>query len=300
MNNDWKEISISTTTVVGELLSDFLISEGAKGVVLGEWKPDAVSEYTIVKAYFPQEFDNMIELSNKINGKFDHYKESGLNTGAKEITVTIVKEEDWANSWKQYFHTFKIGDHTIIKPIWEEYEKQPNDIVVNFDPGMAFGTGSHPSTQLCMQEIEERFFDSTTDKETYNILDLGTGSGILAIQFGLLGFKKLTAVDTDPVSVRASRENFRINNLEINLFEGSISQCIGEYDFIAGNLLAEIIEMLSSDIFAKLKKGGIFMGSGIINHKENDVIEKLTSVGLTLKKQKYQGDWVLLIFEKII
>lgn len=298
MNNDWKEISISTTTVVGELLSDFLISEGAKGVVLGEWKPDAVSEYTIVKAYFPQEFDNMSELSEKINAKFEHYKDSGLNTGAKEITVNLVKEEDWANSWKQYFHTFKIANHTIIKPIWEEYEKQPNDIVVNFDPGMAFGTGSHPSTQLCMQEIEERFFDSDTNKETYNVFDLGTGSGILAIQFGLLGFKKITAADTDPVSVRASRENFRINNLDINLFEGSISQCTEEFDFIAGNLLAEIIEMLSSDIFAKLKKGGIFMGSGIINHKENDVIEKLTSVGLTLKKQKYQGDWVLLIFEK--
>lgn len=298
-NNDWKEIIINTTVVVGELLSEFLLENGAKGVVLGEWEPEKVSEYTKVKAYFPFDFDKDSELEEKIQDLFKTYIDSGLNTGAKEITFNTVKEEDWANSWKQYFHTLKIGNHTIIKPLWETYEKKETEIVINFDPGMAFGTGSHPSTKLCMEELEERFFhNNEIDKKNYNILDLGTGSGILSIQLALMGFEKITAVDNDIVAVKASEENFKLNDLSIKLLHGSTNVCSDEYDFIAGNILAEIIEMLSEDISKKLKKGGLFMGSGIINHKRQDVINKLTSLGLELIKETNDKDWVMLLFKK--
>jgi len=296
MNNDWKEITINTTLVASDLLSDFLIGYGAKGVVLGEWEPDKISEYTKVKAYFPFDFVETKELEENIQKEFLRYQECGLNVGAKEINFSVVKEEDWANSWKQYFHVLHVGKNIVIKPLWEEYEKKADDIVINFDPGMAFGTGTHPSTQLCMEEIES-FFDK--DKLNYNVLDLGTGSGILSIQMALMGVNKITAVDNDIVAIKASKENFSLNNLDINIFKGSIDDCSEKYDFIAGNILAEIIENLAEGISKKLVDNGIFMGSGIINHKKNDVIKKLESFGLKLKKEQYKGDWVMLVFEKL-
>ncbi len=186
MNNDWTEISVNTTTIVGELISEFLLEEGAKGIVLGEWKPNDVSEYTVVKAYLPEEFD-IKEISQKIQDKLNLYAESGLNVGAREILVKTVKEDDWSDSWKKYFHVTHVGKHLVIKPLWEDYQAQKEDLVINFDPGMAFGTGTHPSTHLCLEKIEEIFTNNNSD---YNTLDLGTGSGVLAITMDLLGVKK--------------------------------------------------------------------------------------------------------------
>ncbi|MFN4150494.1 MAG: 50S ribosomal protein L11 methyltransferase [Candidatus Sericytochromatia bacterium] len=300
MDNNWIELSINTTTVVGEIIADFLVELGSKGVVLGEWDPEQeLSQYTKVKAYFPEEIPNITEITEKIIDKLASYKELDINIGAGEILTKVIKEEDWANSWKQYFHVLRVGEKLVIKPLWEDYEPKEDDLVINIDPGMAFGTGAHPSTQLCMEEIERIFSSKEFDRETYNILDLGTGSGILAITLNLLGYKKITAVDIDPVAVKASKENFTMNNmLHIDLFQGVLDDCNDQYDFIAGNILAEIIESLAVGISQKLKKGGLFMGSGIINHKEKDVIKALTDAGLTFIDKKYQGDWVLVNFKK--
>jgi ribosomal protein L11 methyltransferase len=300
MDNNWIELSINTTTVVGEIISDFLVELGSKGVVLGEWDPEQeLSQYTKVKAYFPEEIPNIAEITEKIIDKLASYKELDINIGAGEIFTRVIKEEDWANSWKQYFHVLRVGEKLVIKPLWEEYEPKEDDLVINIDPGMAFGTGAHPSTQLCMEEIERIFSSKEFDRDTYNILDLGTGSGILAITLNLLGYKKITAVDIDPVAVKASKENFAMNNmLHIDLFQGVLDDCNDTYDFIAGNILAEIIESLAVGISQKLKVGGLFMGSGIINHKEKDVIKALTDAGLTFIDKKYQGDWVLVNFKK--
>lgn len=295
MNNDWTEISINTTTIAGELLSDFLIGEGSKGIVLGEWQPETLSEYTTVKAYFPFDYEKIDELENKIQTQLKSYSESGLNTGANEVLINKVKEEDWANSWKKYFHVLPIGKNLVIKPLWEDYEPKENELVINFDPGMAFGTGSHPSTQLCMEKLEE--IHNIIPKDA-NILDLGTGSGVLSITMSLLGFKNITAVDIDGVAVRASEENFKINDMSINLFKGELKDCNDSYDFIAGNLLAEIIESLAQQISDKLKPNGYFMGAGIIKHKEESVKQALQNAGLTLLETRYHGDWVLVMFKK--
>lgn len=296
MNNDWTEISINTTTIAGELISEFLIEEGAKGIVLGEWSPDSLSEYTTVKAYMPFDYDQINELEDKIMKQLKNYSESGLKTGAKEVIVKKVKEDEWSNSWKQYFHVTHIGKNFVIKPLWEDYQAKANELVINFDPGMAFGTGTHPSTQLCLEKLEE-FADQFEDKNI-NILDLGTGSGVLAIAMNLLGFKNITAIDNDSVAINASEENFKTNNLIIELFKGEIKDCNDSYDFIAGNLLAEIIESLSAQIAEKLKPQGIFMGAGIIRQKEKSVTESLENNGLKLIEKKYHDDWVLLVFKK--
>ena len=297
MNNDWTEISINTTTIAGELLSDFLLEEGAKGIVLGEWSPDNLSEYTTVKAYMPFDYENLDQLEEKILRQLRSYSESGLKTGAKEILIKQVKEDDWANSWKQYFHVTPVGKNFIIKPLWEDYTANDHELIINFDPGMAFGTGTHPSTHLCLEKLEE-IAEENTDKNI-NILDLGTGSGVLAIAMNLLGFKNITAIDIDSVAVKASQENFKINNLEINLFKGELKDTKDNYDFIAGNLLSEIIESLAGDIYQKLNSQGLFMGAGIVKRKEGDVISSLEKAGLKLIDSKYYDDWVLLLFKKL-
>jgi ribosomal protein L11 methyltransferase len=293
MDNNWTELSIETTTVAGELLSEFLIEEGAKGIVLGEWEPDNISEYTTVKAYFPEDMHNFSELLEKIHNKLDEYYYSGVNTGSKKVSINLVREEDWANSWKQYFHVIHVGSHLVIKPLWEEYQAKEDDLVIDFDPGMAFGTGTHPSTRVCMEELEI-LAPTITDKENFNILDLGTGSGILTLVLALFGFRKLTAVDNDPVAVRAAAENFRINNLNVNLFLGELKDCHDQYDLIAGNLLAEIIVSIAPELGRKVKKGGIYLGAGIIKQKEDEVIEALSREGFTIENRKYFAEWVFL------
>jgi ribosomal protein L11 methyltransferase len=294
MNNNWTEVSVSTTTIAGELLSDFLISEGAKGIVLGEWDSVEKSEYTTVKAYFPEDMHNISLLLEKIHYKLDGYYAAGLNVGEKKISINMVMEEDWANSWKQYFKVMHVGKNLVVKPLWEDYQPKDSDLVINFDPGMAFGTGAHPSTRVCMEELEA-LAPSVSDKDNFNILDLGTGSGILTLVLSLFGFKKLTAVDIDPVAVRAAAENFRINNLAVNLFLGELKDCHETYDLIAGNLLAEIITGITGEIAAKLNPGGIFMGAGIIKPREDDVTDALTKAGLTVETRKYFDEWVFLL-----
>lgn len=291
MYNNWTELSINTTIVAGELLSGVLIEEGAKGIVMGEWQPGDVSEYTTVKAYFPEDMHNISRLPERIHKKLDDYYSAGINVGSGEISINLVREEDWANSWKQYFHVIQVGRHLVIKPLWEEYQAKEDDLVINFDPGMAFGTGTHPSTRVCMEELEI-LAPIITDKENFNILDLGTGSGILTLVLSLFGFKKLTAIDNDPVAVRAAAENFRINNLNVNLFLGELKDCQEQYDLIAGNLLAEIIEDIAPELGKKVKNGGIFLGAGIIKQKENDVIEALSKEGFSIEDRKYLAGWV--------
>jgi len=297
MNNNWLEIAVNTTTIVGELLSSFLSEHGAKGVVIGEWKPDSLSEVTVTRSYFPEEETDTISLIQKIQEQLEHYRNSGINTGAGEVSVKVVREEDWANSWKKYFHTFRVGKNMIIKPLWEEYQAQEGELVIDIDPGMAFGTGTHATTKLCLEELE-LLAEQITDKENYQILDLGTGSGILAMALYLFGFRQITAIDNDPVAVRVATENLEMNKIKANLFRGEIKDCQAKYELIVGNILAEVIISLAEEINEKLKPGGVFIGSGIIRAREEQVIETLTGTGLKYVQTKADGDWLMIRFQK--
>jgi ribosomal protein L11 methyltransferase len=295
MKNNWIEFCINTTTIIGELLSDFFQNEGAKGVVLGEWNKD-ISEYTTVKAYFLEDEKNINDILDSINDKLRLYSEYGLNIGSGEVYYNIVKEEDWENNWKRFFTTFKLGKNIVIKPLWDNYSKKENEIIINFDPGMAFGTGTHPSTKLCIEELE--ILSEKLENKNINVLDLGTGSGILSIELALLGFKNITAIDNDIVSYRAAKENFNINKINPELIYGTILDTNKSFDIIVANLLAEIIEDLSYEISKKLNKNGVFIGAGIIRKKEKDVIHKLESNYLKYIESKYIDDWVLVKFLK--
>ncbi len=282
----WKELSINTTVVVSEILSEFLSLKGA------EWISIDTENEVILKAYFPADFV-LESLLIELNHELESLHNSGFDTGDRIVSVINLKEADWENDWKKHFTAFHVGKHLVVKPVWAEYSPQINDIVIDFDPGGFFGSTPHPSTRLCLEEIEE-ITTEIKDNEKFNILDLGTGSGILSLAFYFYGLKKITAIDIDPIAIRTSEENFRINKMNINLFFGELKDCNETYDIIAGNLLAEIIESLADELSQKLNKGGIFIGAGITRQKEDDVKNSLEKVGIFIEKKRYDGEWVLI------
>lgn len=292
-SQNWIEISIKTTNIVSDMLSEFLSFKGSDAIVVDKDENDEIVSYFItLKAYFTEEFQYLDEVLIELKAQLKKYSDSGLDIGEGQITHKLIKEEDWSN-WQEYFEPFKVGNHLVFKPVWSEYEKQEGDIVIDFDPGGFFGATPHPSTRLCLEEIEEICLN-TKDKENCNILDLGSGSGILSLAFYHMGLKKITAIDIDEIAVSTSEENFKLNNMDIPLSLSEIKDCNDTYDIIAGNLLPEIIEELAEEISQKLNKGGIFIGAGITKEQQDKVIEILEKVGIKSEPKRFFEEWVLL------
>ncbi|EIA21762.1 Ribosomal protein L11 methyltransferase, partial [Candidatus Arthromitus sp. SFB-1] len=181
------------------------------------------------------------------------------------IETQEVLEEDWANNWKKYYHTFKIDNRVVIKPEWENYERLNDEILINIDPGMAFGTGTHETTKLCIQMMCKYM------KDDYFVYDVGTGSGILGILAAKLNARKVIAIDLDKVSVSAAKYNVKLNNISnIEIIEGNLLDNMNEKgDIIVSNIIAEIICDLIPDVTKVLNEDGIFIISGIIDSKVN-------------------------------
>lgn len=292
MNNEnWKEITISTTFKACEIITEFLEEIGIQGITFDR---EQEQNNAFLKGYFLESELDEAQVINNINNKLDSIKNSGIDIGKKEVIINEVKESDWANDWKQYFEPFRAGKHLVIKPFWlEDFSSQTDDVVINFDPGGFFGSTPHPSTRLCLEEIEE-LVETSKIQSNSNILDLGSGSGILSLALYSLGIKKITAIDIDPVAIRSSEDNFKINNMDIELFLGDLKDCNDTYDFIAGNLLAETIIELSEQLSEKLNKNGIFIGAGVTRIQEESVINALEKVNIFVENKRYKDEWVLI------
>lgn len=221
-----------------------------------------------------------------------------MNIGSGEVTIDSTKEEDWVNNWKQYFKPFYVDDHIMVKPTWEVVENVPEgDLIVEIDPGTAFGTGSHETTKLCMRQLKKYVKNDTV------LLDVGCGSAILSILGLKLGAKYAVDTDIDPNAVRAANENFEVNHLEKDQYKvllGNIledeqmredlgSEC---YDIVVANILADVIIPLSSFVPQFLKEDGVFISSGIINTKEEDVKQAILDAGMEIMEISHMGDWV--------
>ena len=211
-----------------------------------------------------------------------------------EIDYTLslegVNQEDWENGWKSYYHPFDIGNRLTIVPSWEEYDT--NRIIMRIDPGMAFGTGTHQTTSLCLRVLDG------TIKGNERILDIGTGSGILAIASLLLGAKEADGVDIDAMCVRTAKENAQLNNVldKFNVKIGDLSEkATGKYDIITANIVANAIIMLSKDIPALLKDNGCFIASGIIDTRQEEVVDTIIKSGLQIKEILTDDGWVCII-----
>lgn len=226
-----------------------------------------------------------------------------MEIGEGSITLEETEDLDWINNWKQYFHQFTIDDVLVI-PSWEEVEEQDQDkIILHIDPGTAFGTGMHDTTQLCIRQLRKYITPETV------LLDVGTGSGILAILSLMFGAKKAVGTDLDPCAAEAVQENMAVNGIAGDDFSMMIGNIITDkqvqdqvgyerYDIVVANILAEVLVELTPVIVNQLKKGGIYITSGIIDDKEDTVISVVKAAGLTVLDVTYQGEWVSVTARK--
>lgn len=241
-----------------------------------------------VKAYFSKEedTDSILKL----------LKEKIEDRGLGIINTVELEDEDYLNNWKKYFKPFKIGENIIIKPSWEDYIEKDGDIIIDIDPGMAFGTGTHETTSLCIEALEKYI------EKGDRVFDIGCGSGILSIASAKLGSGKITSIDLDPLCVKISKENIKNNNLEniIDVKKGNLLDVIEDKaDLIVANIIAEAIITMSENIGDYIKKDGIFIASGIILRKKDSVIEALEKNNFKIIETKTQGEWISIISTKI-
>ena len=309
----WLEVSIKVKHEAEEVTAEILREAGARNGVAIE---DPVLYETVRKSLpfelcdpLPEETDLSVvtvtayypedeELQKRLQRIEAELTAVEKRIGRFCIGPTLfrkVSETDWSDEWKQYFHVTRVGKHIVVKPSWESYEPEAEDIVLELDPGMAFGTGTHPTTVLVLEALEKMVHPDTT------VFDVGTGSGILAMTAAKLGAKTIKAVDIDGVAVRTAKENIAKAGLadRIEVKQGDLLHGTeGKADVIVANILADIIILLLPDIPGKLKEGGRVFASGIIEDYQKAVTEAAEKVGLRVKEVTRIKDWVGLLMEK--
>lgn len=306
----WSEISIHTTNEAVEPISNILHEAGASGVVIedplelvkerkdqfGEIYQldphDYPEEGVIVKAY--------LTVNSFLNETIDEIKEAinnlvlyNIDIGKNNVSISEVNEEEWATAWKKYYHPVKISERFTIVPTWEDYSPVSSDeLIIELDPGMAFGTGTHPTTVMCIQALER------TVKEKDIVVDVGTGSGVLSIAAAMLGAEKVTALDLDEVAIESARLNVELNKVQEvvtvaqnNLLDGVEAGA----DIVVANILAEIILKFTKDAASIVKPNGYFIVSGIIQQKKQDVKEALIGAEFEIIETIEMEDWVAII-----
>ena len=309
MDGTWIEVRVITKSEALEPISGIFYSLDCKGVaiedpedILGREQGPLTWDFAdinvlehkgkvaVVKAYFAEE-DNIEDVLQYVNERLTELKEMGIDLGEAKVEHEKMHEEDWANTWKQYYKPSKVGEKIVVKPIWEDYEAKDGELVVDLDPGMAFGTGTHETTRMCIQALERYV------KEESTVFDVGCGSGILAIAAAKLGAKLAVGVDLDPVAVESSIENVGYNNLKnIEILHGNLVEVIdGKADIVVANILAEIICILTDDVKRVLKDSGVFITSGIIHDRVDMVCEKLEATGFEVIEKNRDGEWNCIV-----
>ena len=303
---DWIEITISTNTEGADIVSEALLRQGAVGTQIidradvpdpskpnGFWELidpkmiDEMPEDVQVKAWF-ESVEALRGLENCLKALPEL---TGMDLGTLAVSQQGVQEQDWSECWKQYYKPFRAGQHLVIKPSWENWKAAPGDLIIELDPGMAFGTGTHETTAMCVEMIEKHYHGG-------KVLDVGTGSGILAIAAARLGADSVLGVDIDPMAVRVAQENVEKNGLtkEIVIRQGDLVAGLDnvQCEFAVANILADVIVLLAAPLKAHLTANATFVCSGILKEREQDVVDVLTRNGYQLFDRMQQGDWVAL------
>ena len=314
----WNQFRLKTTTEAEDIVSSMLADLGIEGVQIEDKIPLTQSDKeqmfvdilpdipeddgcAYLTFYLDEDVDKQ-EMLLKVRQELEEMR-SYLNVGECTIEESQTEDVDWVNNWKQYFHQFYIDDILVI-PSWENVEAKDSDkMVIHIDPGTAFGTGMHETTQLCMRQLKKYVTPET------ELLDVGTGSGILSIVALKLGAKHAVGTDLDPGAITAAKENLEANEIP----DGSMDVMIGniiddkavqdavgyeKYDIVTANILADVLVPLTPVIIHQMKKGGIYITSGIIDEKEETVVEAVKAAGLEVLEVTHQNDWVSVTARK--
>ncbi|UOQ86051.1 50S ribosomal protein L11 methyltransferase [Gracilibacillus salinarum] len=309
----WTELSIYTTNEAIEPISNIIHEAGASGVVIEDrqdleriWEdrfgeiydlnPDDYPEEGVrLKAYLPVNSflgETVSEIKQAINNLLLYDIDIGLN----KITLSEVNEEEWATAWKKYYKPAKISERVTITPTWEDYQPVSTDeLIIELDPGMAFGTGTHPTTVLSIQALESHLQNGDI------VFDVGCGSGVLSIAAALLGADKVYAYDLDEVAIQSTKLNAKVNKVDekMQVKQNNLLQHVtGTADVIVANILAEIILRFEKDAFDRLVPGGIFITSGIIQKKKSAVKNALEEAGFDIVEINQMEDWISIIAQK--
>lgn len=316
----WNKLTIETTTAAEDMLGYELQEMGIEGVEIEDHVPLTDEERKVMYvdllpddiapddgtariSCYIDEKEDLPAMIAKIREKMDELS-AFLPMGSGRITLGETEEEDWINNWKVFFKPFRLDDNIVIKPTWEILEdRRDGDIVIEIDPGTAFGSGSHETTKLCISGLKKYIKDGD------DLLDVGTGSGILSIIGLKLGAARAVATDIDPNAVRATEENFAINGIpedlakiyRVNILDEEEADTFfrenqgKKYDVVVANILADVIIPLSAIVPGLLKEGGIYITSGIINTKEEEVKEAILAQGFTILEVNHMKDWVSIV-----
>lgn len=277
----WAEILIEAGAEAIDAVGVALNTVGCGGFEVRETaQPPAVAGYLPVD-------DRIEDRLAQLKEALARLPEYGIMGAGTDLTLRYVEEADWANAWKAFYKPFCVGRRLIVTPPWEHPELALDDIPLVIDPGMAFGTGSHPTTQLCLTALEDYV------KPGASVADVGTGSGILAIAAAKLGAARVDANDNDPLAVKIARENAGANGVSVEVTEALPT---GQYDVVVANILADVIIGLSAELNEMIGPGGHIIASGIIDTREADVQKALEDDGLIHVETRRQTEWVALIF----
>ena len=311
MHMDWIEVKVHTTTAASEAVGEAMIRCGAEGTMVedradvpdpskpnGYWEIidphmiDQMPEDVVVHAWF-QPDSVFPERMQTLRDSLQRVRASFADAGSLLLETDQVKEEDWSEVWKQFYKPFRAGKRLVVCPTWEHYDAKEDDLVIRMDPGMAFGSGTHETTGMCLDLLDQIVTSGS------RVMDVGTGSGILAIGAGLLGAKEVLAIDIDPQAVKVARENVELNHLsdcitvrEGNLLDGSEDAVC---DICIANIIADIILLFAEPLRSHILPGGYFLCSGIIRERGDEVQAGLLSAGYEIVRREERGEWTAFL-----
>ena len=306
---EWIELIVHTTTEGSDPVSDILMECGASGTMIedradipdpskphGIWEIidpkllDQMPEDVLVHAWF-EENSALPSLLETIHGRLSGMDASG-SFGSLAMETRSVNDEAWTDVWKKYFKPFYAGKHLVVKPTWEPFTPKTGDLVIEIDPGMAFGSGTHETTGMCLSMLEEIISGGE------EIIDVGTGSGILAIGAALLGAGHVLAIDIDPDAVKVARENVRKNHVEntVSVQEGNLLDRVSAVcDICVANIISDVIISFAAPLMNHIRPGGLFLCSGIVSQRSGEVEQALLSAGYEILRKEIRGEWTAFL-----
>ena len=313
---DWMEITVLTSTAGADMVSQILMDAGSSGTMIedkndvalnqrpeGQW--DIIDEEIARRIGDDVKVTGYYEVDASLNdrvrfveGEIRRVKnmDLGFDAGKLEILQQTFAEEDWAENWKKAFRPLRLGSHMLVKPGWAECEIRPGDKVIEIDPGMAFGTGTHETTGMCVELVEKYVSPGVS------AIDVGTGTGILAIAAAHMGARDVLAIDIDRVAVRVAKENVRINGFEnvIRCQAGDLLENVDEVaDVVIANIISDVIVMIAAPVKAHIREGGVFICSGISAERRQDVLDALDAAGYALLDVCDRGGWCAMAARKV-